>query len=61
MPLYNDNSHFSYCTLMGNKHSSLIDMLYRLEVFCREHGIEQPMMSLMEHVEYIGKKIVYRQ
>ena len=33
---------------MANKHSSLIDRLDRLEVFCREHGIEHPMMRLIE-------------
>ena len=33
---------------MGNKHNSLIDRLDRLEVFCREQGIELPMMRLID-------------
>lgn len=33
---------------MGNKHNSLIDRLDRLEVFCREQGIEHPMMRLID-------------
>ena len=33
---------------MGNKHNSLIDRLDRLEVFCREQGIERPMMRLID-------------
>jgi len=33
---------------MGNMHSSLIDRLDALEAFCREQGIEYPMMRLIE-------------
>ena len=33
---------------MVNKNSSLVDMLDRLEEFCREQGIEVPMMRLIE-------------
>ncbi len=33
---------------MGNKHSSLIDRLDALDAFCREQGIERPIIRLIE-------------
>ena len=56
---------------MGIKHS-LKDMLDRLEEFCREQGIDVPMMRVIEVdgvlrpyfipqrlVMYVGKVIIY--
>ncbi len=45
---------------MGNKHSSLVDMLDRLEEFCREQGLEMDTFAYaMEQMKYIGREIVY--
>ena len=45
---------------MGNKHSSLIDMLDRLEEFCREQGLEMDTFAYaMEQMKYNGREILY--